>query len=130
MEIRHGDHIGLDQPYDVNAEHPNYEFPPLDLLIDRPKTYSVDEEEQAASRELIVNALRSYQVEIEKIKSTIGPTVTLYEIVPAQGTRISKIRNLEDDIAMNLSAPWHSNHRAYPRQGYYRYRSAQQASPR
>lgn len=104
MEIRHGDHIGLDQPYDVNAEHPNYEFPPLDLLIDRPKTYSVDEEEQAASRELIVNALRSYQVEIEKIKSTIGPTVTLYEIVPAQGTRISKIRNLEDDIAMNLSA--------------------------
>lgn len=103
-EIHHGDHIGLDQPYDVNAEHPNYEFPPLDLLIERPKTYTVDEAEQAASRELIVNALRSYQVEIDKIKSTIGPTVTLYEIVPAQGTRISKIRNLEDDIAMNLSA--------------------------
>lgn len=102
--IRHGDHIGLDQPFDVNAEHPNYEFPPLDLLIDRPKTYTVDEEEQRASRELIVNALRSYQVEIEQIKSTIGPTVTLYEIVPAQGTRISKIRSLEDDIAMNLSA--------------------------
>lgn len=102
--IRHGDHIGLDRPYDVNAEHPDYEFPPMDLLVDRPKTYTVDEEEQAASRELIVNALRSYQVEIEKIKSTIGPTVTLYEIVPAQGTRISKIRNLEDDIAMNLSA--------------------------
>lgn len=102
--IHHGDHIGLDQPYDVNAEHPDYEFPPLDLLIDRPKTYTVDEEEQAASRELIVNALRSYQVEIEQIKSTIGPTVTLYEIVPTQGTRISKIRSLEDDIAMNLSA--------------------------
>ena len=103
-EIHHGDHIGLDQPYDVNAEHPNYEFPPLDLLIDRPKTYTVDEEEQASSRELIVNALRSYQVEIERIQSTIGPTVTLYEIVPVQGTRISKIRSLEDDIAMNLSA--------------------------
>ncbi len=102
--IHHGDHIGLDQPFDVNAEHPNYEFPPLDLLIDRPKTYTVDEEEQRASRELIVNALRSYQVEIEQIKSTIGPTVTLYEIVPTQGTRISKIRSLEDDIAMNLSA--------------------------
>lgn len=107
-EIRHniqqGDHIGLDQEYDVNAEHPDYEFPPLDLLVDRPKTYTVDEAEQAASRELIVNALRSYQVEIEQIKSTIGPTVTLYEIVPAKGTRISKIRSLEDDIAMNLSA--------------------------
>lgn len=102
--IRDGDHIGIDEPYDVRASHSSYTFPPLDLLIDRPKTFTVNEDEQLANKELIVNSLRSYNVEIEKIQATIGPTVTLYEIVPAQGTRIAKIKSLEDDIAMSLAA--------------------------
>lgn len=102
--IRDGDHIGIDEPFDVRASHSNYEFPPLDLLAEHPKTFVVDEAEQQANKELIVNALRSYNIEIVRIEATIGPTVTLYEIVPAQGTRISKIKSLEDDIAMSLSA--------------------------
>ena len=102
--IQHGDHIGLDRPYDVRASHSHYEFPPLDLLIDHPKTFEIDEAEQEANKELIVNTLLSYNVEIEHIIATIGPTVTLYEIVPVQGTRIAKIRSLEDEIAMSLAA--------------------------
>lgn len=102
--IKNGDHIGLDQPYDARAEHSRYEFPSLELLIDRPKSFVIDEAEQAANKELIVNALRSYNIEITRIEATIGPTVTLYEIVPEQGTRIAKIKSLEDDIAMSLSA--------------------------
>ena len=102
--IRDGDHIGLDTPYDVNAEHSRYEFPPVDLLIERPKTFEVNEEEQAANKQLIVQALKSYNIDIVRIEATIGPTVTLYEIVPSQGTRIAKIKSLEDDIAMSLSA--------------------------
>ena len=64
----------------------------------------INEEEQAYNKTLIVNALRSYDVEIKRIEATIGPTVTLYEIVPVEGTRIAKIKSLEDDIAMSLSA--------------------------
>ena len=103
-QITHGDHIGLDQPYDQRAQHSNYVFPPLDLLIERPNPVIINEEEQAANKSLIVNALRSYDIEILRIEATIGPTVTLYEIVPAEGTRIAKIKSLEDDIAMSLSA--------------------------
>ncbi|MDE6574012.1 MAG: DNA translocase FtsK [Muribaculaceae bacterium] len=102
--IRHGDHIGLDTPYDVRASHSNYQFPPTDLLREGVKTIEINEEEQAANKALIVNALRSYNIEITRIEATIGPTVTLYEIVPSQGTRIAKIKALEDDIAMSLSA--------------------------
>lgn len=102
--IHDGDHIGVDEAYDVRASHSRYEFPPLDLLTERPKTFEINESEQAANKELIVNALRSYNIEIVKIEATIGPTVTLYEIVPESGTRISKIKALEDDIAMNLAA--------------------------
>ncbi len=103
-EIRNGDHIGLDSLYDVNAEHSRYQFPSLDLLVERPKTFEVNEDEQAANKQMIVQALRSYNIEIVRIEATIGPTVTLYEIVPSQGTRIAKIKSLEDDIAMSLSA--------------------------
>lgn len=103
-EIRNGDHIGLDSLYDVNAEHSRYQFPSLDLLVERPKTFEINEEEQAANKQMIVQALRSYNIEIVRIEATIGPTVTLYEIVPSQGTRIAKIKSLEDDIAMSLSA--------------------------
>lgn len=102
--IRHGDHIGLDQLYDVRASHSDYRFPPIDLLVQRSKTVEINEAEQLANKKLIVDALRSYNIEIQRIEATIGPTVTLYEIVPAQGTRIAKIKSLEDDIAMSLSA--------------------------
>ncbi|MDE6135410.1 MAG: DNA translocase FtsK, partial [Muribaculaceae bacterium] len=102
--IRHGDHIGLDTPYDPRASHSNYEFPSLSLLIERDNNVVINEEEQAANKALIVNALRSYNIEIVRIEATIGPTVTLYEIVPSEGTRIAKIKSLEDDIAMSLSA--------------------------
>lgn len=102
--IRDGDHIGLDQPYDHCAELSGYVFPSTDLLVDRPKTVVINDEEQAANKNMIVNALRSYNIEIARIKATIGPTVTLYEIVPAEGVRIAKIKSLEDDIAMSLAA--------------------------
>ncbi|MCH5220834.1 MAG: DNA translocase FtsK 4TM domain-containing protein [Muribaculaceae bacterium] len=102
--IRHGDHITLDHPYDVRASHSNFVFPPTSLLIDRSTVSEINEEEQLANKELIVNTLRSYKIEITSITATIGPTVTLYEIVPEGGTRIAKIKMLEDDIAMSLSA--------------------------
>ena len=102
--ISDGDHIGLDQPFDQRASHSNYVFPPVDLLLERPNPFVINEEEQAYNKTLIVNALRSYDVEIKRIEATIGPTVTLYEIVPVEGTRIAKIKSLEDDIAMSLSA--------------------------
>lgn len=91
--------------YDPRAELSNYQFPSLDLL----KSYGggdiqIDEEELEANKNRIVETLRNYQIEIAKITATIGPTITLYEIVPEAGIRISKIKNLEDDIALSLSA--------------------------
>lgn len=102
--IRHGDHISINEPYDVRAEHSDYVFPSTDLLIRRDDSVEINEEEQIANKNLIVEALHSYNIEIQRIEATVGPTVTLYEIVPAQGTRIAKIKSLEDDIAMSLSA--------------------------
>lgn len=91
--------------YDPTLDLSNYKKPGLDLL----ETYgkgeiSVDQEELEMNKNKIVSTLRNYNIEIERIKATIGPTVTLYEIVPAPGIRISKIKNLEDDIALSLSA--------------------------
>lgn len=102
--IENGSHIGLDNPYDPRAQHSAYVFPPLELLRDRPDDVEVNSEEQAANKQMIVKALHSYNIEIVRIEATIGPTVTLYEIVPAEGIRINKIKSLEDDIAMSLSA--------------------------
>ncbi len=102
--IRHGDHISIDQPYDVRAAHSNYVFPSTELLNEGSKTVEINEAEQIANKNLIVEALRSYNIAIQRIEATVGPTVTLYEIVPEQGTRIAKIKSLEDDIAMSLSA--------------------------
>lgn len=102
--IRHGDHIGLDSTYDPRAAHSNYCFPPTDLLMERDAGVEINEEEQAANKQMIVKAFRSFGIEIVRIEATIGPTVTLYEIVPSEGTRISKIKSLEDDIAMTISA--------------------------
>lgn len=91
--------------YDPTLELPRFKIPPVDLLDDHGNsTIRVNKEELEANKVRIVDTLRNYSIEIDKIKATIGPTVTLYEIIPAAGVRISKIRNLEDDIALSLSA--------------------------
>jgi len=100
-----GEHFGLDTFYDPKLELSDFKLPPLDLLRDYGEGNSViDREELEANKKRIVDTLANYSIEIDKIKATIGPTVTLYEIVPAAGVRISKIRNLQDDIALSLSA--------------------------
>ena len=100
-----GEHFGLDTVFDPKLELSDFKLPPLDLLRDYgDESSNVDPEELEANKRRIVNTLKNYSIEIDKIKATIGPTVTLYEIVPAAGVRISKIRGLQDDIALNLSA--------------------------
>ena len=94
------------EPYDPKRDLENYHYPTLDLL----KTYEddgkpyIDMDEQTKNKNRIVEVLRNFGIEISSIKATVGPTITLYEITPAQGVRISKIRNLEDDIALSLKA--------------------------
>jgi DNA segregation ATPase FtsK/SpoIIIE, S-DNA-T family len=91
--------------FDPTLELSNYKLPPIDLLTDYKSSNSVvSEEELISNKNNIVETLGNYKIQIDKIKATIGPTVTLYEIVPAPGVRISKIKNLEDDIALSLSA--------------------------
>lgn len=98
-------HFGADEPYDPRLELSGFIAPTCDMLIDYEKNNKViDSAELRANKERIVSTLKSYSIEIVKITATPGPTVTLYEIVPAQGTRINKIKNLEDDIALSLSA--------------------------
>ena len=92
-------------PYDPRRDLSRYQFPTLQLLNDYGQSVAkVDQEELEANKERIVDTLRNYKIEIAKIKATVGPTVTLYEIVPEAGIRISKIKSLEDDIALSLSA--------------------------
>lgn len=92
-------------PYDPRRDLSRYQFPTLQLLNDYGQTVAkVDQEELEANKERIVDTLRNYKIEIAKIKATVGPTVTMYEIVPEAGIRISKIKSLEDDIALSLSA--------------------------
>ena len=91
--------------FDPTLELSNYKFPTLDLL----KEYSsggitINQEELEENKNRIVETLRNYKIEIAQIKATVGPSVTLYEIVPEAGIRISKIKSLEDDIALSLSA--------------------------
>lgn len=91
--------------YDPTLELSHYKLPPIDLLADhRSANSEVSEEELHENKNKIVETLNNYKIQIDKIKATIGPTVTLYEIVPAPGVRISKIKNLEDDIALSLAA--------------------------
>lgn len=94
------------ETYDPKLDLENYHYPTLDLLkhYDNDGKPYIDMEEQNANKNRIVEVLRNFGVEISSIKATVGPTITLYEITPAQGVRISKIRNLEDDIALSLSA--------------------------
>ncbi|NCP45928.1 MAG: DNA translocase FtsK, partial [Flavobacteriales bacterium] len=83
----------------------SYKMPPIDLLKDFGNTQkTVTKEELEANKNKILETLSNYNIKIDSIKATIGPTVTLYEIVPAPGIRISKIKNLEDDIALSLAA--------------------------
>jgi DNA segregation ATPase FtsK/SpoIIIE, S-DNA-T family len=105
--ITHGAHISIasNEPYAPELDLPDYRFPTLDLLLDRAtEAISLDKEELEKNKNQIITTLRSFGIEIQRISATVGPTVTLYEIVPAEGVRISKIRNLEDDIALNLAA--------------------------
>ncbi|MDF2438005.1 MAG: cell division protein FtsK [Bacteroidota bacterium] len=92
--------------YDPTLDLGHYQFPPLDLLENYggSKDIVINTEELNANKDRILKTLSDYGIEIEKIKATVGPTVTLYEIIPAAGVRISKIKNLEDDIALSLSA--------------------------
>ena len=93
------------EEYDPTLDLSDYKFPSLDLLEDHKfGDAEVKQEELVANKNKIVETLRHYKIEITKIRATIGPTITLYEIVPAPGVRISKIKNLEDDIALSLSA--------------------------
>ncbi len=94
------------EPYDPKRDLENYHYPTLDLLKqyeDGGKPY-IDMAEQTANKNRIVEVLRTFGVEISTIKATVGPTITLYEITLAPGVRISKVRSLEDDIALSLSA--------------------------
>lgn len=91
--------------YDPTLDLSDYKMPGIDLLSDHGDgQIKVDKEELEANKNRIVNTLENYNIKIQSIKATIGPTVTLYEIVPAPGVRISKIKNLEDDIALSLAA--------------------------
>ena len=99
------EHHTIDTPYDPHYELSDYKFPSLELLRDYGSSRAeVSNEELEANKNKIVETLANYNIQIDKIKATIGPTVTLYEIVPAAGVRISKIKNLEDDIALSLAA--------------------------
>jgi len=96
---------GIDTSYDPREDLADYVFPGIDLL----ENYGNDKiniykEELEEYKNRIVETLEHYKIKIQKIKATVGPTITLYEIVPAPGVRISKIKNLEDDIALSLSA--------------------------
>lgn len=100
------EYVGVElENYNPKLDLENYKFPTLDLM----KKYensepTINMEEQNANKDRIIQTLRSFGIEISTIKATVGPTVTLYEITPEQGVRISKIRGLEDDIALSLSA--------------------------
>ncbi len=101
-----GDYGDISTPYDPKRDLENYHYPTLDLLkkYDNDGKPYIDMAEQTANKNRIVDVLRNFGVEISSIKATVGPTITLYEITPAPGVRISRIRNLEDDIALSLSA--------------------------
>jgi len=97
---------GLDTEFDPTLDLPHYKFPPKDILSDYNENTDirVEKQELEENKQQIVETLNNYSIKVNSIKATPGPTITLYEIVPAPGIRISKIKNLEDDIAMSLAA--------------------------
>ena len=99
------ENIDHSEPYDPTLDLSTYEYPTVQLLADySDQKVEIDRAELEANKDQIIETLLNYKIEITKIRATIGPTVTLYEIVPAPGVRISRIKNLEDDIALSLSA--------------------------
>ncbi len=99
------ENIDHSEPYDPTLELSSFENPVLSLLEDySDQKAEVDRAELEANKDQIIETLLNYKIEITKIRATIGPTVTLYEIIPAPGVRISRIKNLEDDIALSLAA--------------------------
>ena len=101
-DLKRGD---INTPYDPKLSLEHYKYPTLSLLEKGEDSGpAIDMDEQKANKDRIIQVLHSFGVEISSIKATIGPTITLYEITPAEGMRISKIRNLEDDIALSLAA--------------------------
>ncbi len=98
-------HYGIDEPYDPKLDLKDFKMPDTDILEDwEKKNVKVTNEELVSNKNRIVETLRNYGIEIVEITASPGPTVTLYEIKPAPGIRISKIKSLEDDIALSLSA--------------------------
>lgn len=107
VEIPEDKEVRVDhmENYDPTLDLPKYKYPGPDLLIDYPvRDVQVSKDELEQNKDRIVETLINFKIGIASIKATIGPTVTLYEIVPEAGVKISKIKNLEDDIALSLSA--------------------------
>ncbi|MDE7411772.1 MAG: DNA translocase FtsK [Paramuribaculum sp.] len=103
-QIEQADKIEMDV-YDPTADLSRYHLPSISLLREYPdKGAVIDEAEQEENKQVIINTLRTYGVEISSIKATVGPTITLYEIVPAEGVRIATIKRLSDDMTLSLSA--------------------------
>ena len=101
----YGKHFGLDEPFDPKLELRDFQMPSTDMLVDyEVRNEKVTNEELVANKNKIVDTLHNYGIEIVEISASPGPTVTLYEIRPAPGIRIAKIKNLEDDIALSLAA--------------------------
>ena len=104
-ELETEEHYGVDTPYDPRLDLRDYQFPDIDFLNEYggegQKEVSIEELEK--SKNMIVETLKNYNISIASIKATTGPTVTLFEIVPSAGVKISRIKNLEDDIALSLS---------------------------
>ena len=100
------DLVALHGLYDPTLDLPQYQYPTTDLLTEyqNNRKAQVSDDELTANKIKIENTLRNFGIEIDSIQASIGPTVTLYEIIPAKGVRISKIKSLEDDIALSLSA--------------------------
>ncbi|MEO6549734.1 MAG: DNA translocase FtsK 4TM domain-containing protein [Ferruginibacter sp.] len=98
-------HQTIDTPYDPILDLRDYKYPKLELLEAHGSEKIVqDPNELETNKNQIINTLKNYDIQIQKISATVGPTVTLYEIIPAAGVRISRIKNLEDDIALSLAA--------------------------
>ena len=98
-------HFGIDTNYDPTLELKDYKYPSIDLLETHGSEKIIhDANELEVNKNQIIATLKNYDIAIQRIAATVGPTVTLYEIVPAPGVRISRIKNLEDDIALSLAA--------------------------
>ncbi|MEL6413279.1 MAG: DNA translocase FtsK, partial [Bacteroidota bacterium] len=96
---------GSSENYDPKLDLASYQYPTLDLLAEHSQgKVAINQEELAQNKNKIVETLTNFKIGISSIKATIGPTVTLYEIVPEAGIKISRIKNLEDDIALSLAA--------------------------